>query len=145
MKKLLFFSAAVLMLAACGNKGGNAQATANAADSVEQVNDSAVFAGLIPAADCYGIRYRLALAADDSRGFVMTESYMKDETSVDTVFSSQGVVADTTVNGNKYYLLNNSKNEATRFRVVSDSILRMVNDSFEESVAGGTDYDLKLQ
>ena len=89
MKKVILFAAACALLTACGNgkTAGNAEGV-NSLDSVAA--DSAVYTGVLPAADVFGIRYRLALAQDSTNGFNLTQEYLKSENEVDTTFTYTG-------------------------------------------------------
>lgn len=146
MKKTVFmFIACMAMMASCNN--GKTTTTVEAEDTT--ATDSVVYEGMVPAADCYGINYRLVMAQDSTMGFSLTESYMKSETEVDTTFSYQGTaIADTkTVDGkeNNYLKLPTEENVTTNFLVLNDSTLRMVNADLEEPVKQeGMSYDLKL-
>ena len=120
-----------------------------AANTEVVATDSTVYEGLTPAADTYGIRYRLALTSDSTMSFNLAQSYMKSETEVEKSFNYSGQVISLTktVNGaeNKYYRLPTEPNDTINFLVLNDSTLRMVNDQFEEPVsAQGMNYDLKL-
>ena len=65
--------AATALLASCNNnKNGNATPPANdstavadssGADTTAAATDSLVYEGMVPAADCEGIRYRIAMDA----------------------------------------------------------------------------------
>lgn len=138
MKKTAIFSLALLALTACS---GNKQQAQNADAAA---SDSTVYEGRIPAADCFGIDYRLALATDSTKGFALDETYMKDSLTADTAYHYQGMAADTTVNGSRFYVLKGGEDDTFRFKVVDDSTLRLVNNDFEEA-ASGLNYDLKLK
>ena len=126
MKKILMILAA--LLASCNNnKNGNANAVANDSTAVNDSNatgstkaagDSLVYEGMVPAADCEGIRYRVAMDAA-KKNFSMKEDYMETEKKVKETFYETGKIAP--VDGNT---------------------LRLVNEDLEEGVAGN--YDLKL-
>ena len=144
-KSVLGIIAFAAMMTACNN---GKTSTAEAVDSV--ATDSAVYEGVVPAADSFGISYRLALASDSTKGYSLTQSYMKSETEIDTTFEYAGTVEETkaTVGGkeNTYYkLLVTGEEPAAYFMVLNDSTLRMVNSELEEPVAHeGMSYDLKL-
>jgi uncharacterized lipoprotein NlpE involved in copper resistance len=146
MKKTIFMLfACTAIMASCNN--GKTTSTAEAEDTTTV--DSVVYEGMVPAADCYGINYRLAMAQDSTMEFSLTESYMRSETEVDTTFSYKGsAVADTkTADGkeNNYLKLPTAENDTIYFLVLNDSILRMVNADLEEAVkTEGISYDLKL-
>lgn len=148
MKKVILFAAACAMLTACGN--GKTAGNAEGVDSLDSVAvDSAVYTGVLPAADVFGIRYRLALAQDSTNGFNLTQEYLKSENEVDTTFTYTGTAEIKKSEGEPaktYYVLNTGAKEDTyNFLVLNDSTLRMVNAELEETVAGGLNYDLKLQ
>lgn len=146
MKKVtLLLVACAAFIASCNN-GKKAEPAAN---TEVVATDSTVYEGLTPAADTYGIRYRLALTSDSTMSFNLAQSYMKSETEVEKSFNYSGQVISLTkiVNGaeNKYYRLPTEPNDTINFLVLNDSTLRMVNDQFEEPVsAQGMNYDLKL-
>lgn len=148
MRKVVLFAAACALLAACGN--GKTAGNAEGVDSLDSVAvDSAVYTGVTPAADCFGIRYRLALAQDSTNGFSLSEEYLKSENEVDTAFAYSGtakVMENQDKSGKTYYVLRTGKgNEAYNFLQLNDSTLRMVNADLEEAVTGAENYDLKLQ
>ena len=80
MKKIMFMVAACAAMVACNNgktTANNGGADSSAQDSTAAAGDSAVYEGLTPAADVAGIKYRVALAKDSSKGFNVSEAYMK--------------------------------------------------------------------
>jgi hypothetical protein len=146
MKKTVFMLIACMaMMASCNN---GKTTTAEAGDAA--TTDSVVYEGMTPAADCYGINYRLVMSQDSTMGFTMAQSYMKSETEADTTFNYQGVAvaATKTVDGkeNNYLKFPIAENDTTYFLVLNDSTLRMVNSDLEEAVMQNGDmlYDLKL-
>ena len=76
MKKVLMLAVVCALFAACQN--GKTTQVDGAADSTAV--DSAVYEGLVPSADGAGIRYRLALANDTTKGFTLDEAYMQSKT-----------------------------------------------------------------
>lgn len=148
MKKtvIALFAIAALM-ASCNNGKTNTAATAGdsiAADSTV-AQDSMVYEGLTPAADVFGIRYRLALAADSTKGYSLKEDYMDSETEVKQSFESNGTYEQTEKDGKTYIKVGADKDNALNFLQLNDSTLRMVNSELEEPVATeGMNYDLKL-
>lgn len=133
---------AAAMLAACNN--GKTASNANSEDTT--ATDSAIYAGVIPAADCFGIRYRVALAQDSTLGFSLEESYLKAETEVDTTFTYTGTATVKRVGEDTYYVLPAEKDmPAYNFLQLNDSTLRKVNADLEQSAVKGLNYDLKLQ
>ena len=148
MKKVILFAVACALLTACGK--GKTAGNAEGVDSLDSVAaDSAVYTGVLPAADVFGIRYRLALAQDSTNGFNLTQEYLKSENEVDTTFTYTGTAEIKKSGGEPgktYYELNiGAKEDTYNFLVLNDSTLRMVNAELEEAVAGGLNYDLKLQ
>lgn len=139
MKKLALM-AIPFLFAACNN--GKTAATVENADSV--TNDSVYYEGTVPAADGPGIKYEIALAADSTNGFRLTSTYLEAEDGKDVTFVSNGQVETVKADGKEdtFYKLSSGENETVIFKVVGDSILRMVNDEFEEAT-GGMNYDLK--
>ncbi len=142
MKNVMMLVVACAMFAACQN--GKTNQVAGAADSTAV--DSAVYEGLVPSADGAGIRYRLAVANDSTKGFTLDEAYMKSETEVDTLFRYEGKASDMSVKDKKYLMLSTKTDpKAYHFLVVNDSTLRMVNSELEEPVGSDLNYDLKLK
>lgn len=148
MKRILFLLAVTAMFAACnGNKNAK---TASAQDSTAtdstdtsaQNGDSLVYEGMTPAADCEGIRYRIAMDAQ-KKNFTAKEDYMETETQVKNTFYEKGTIAPYEKNGKKGLKFSTGKDDALYFVTVGDSTLRMVNDELEEAVSGN--YDLKLK
>ena len=139
MKKILMILAATALLASCNNnKNGNATPPANdstavadssGADTTAAATDSLVYEGMVPAADCEGIRYRIAMDAA-KKNFSMKEDYMETEKKVKETFYKKALKFTTTGNDSYYFL------------AVDGNTLRLVNEDLEEGVAGN--YDLKL-
>lgn len=150
MKKIVILLAASAMLAACnGNKNAKTaptqDSTATVTDSTDttaQKSDSLVYEGMTPAADCEGIRYRIAMDAQ-KKNFTAKEDYMETETQVKNTFYEKGTIAPYEKNGKKGLKFSTGKDDALYFVTVGDSTLRMVNDELEEAVSGN--YDLKLK
>lgn len=148
MKRILFLLAVTALFAAC-NENKNAK-TASAQDSTAidstdtsaQNGDSLVYEGMTPAADCEGIRYRIAMDAQ-KKNFTAKEDYMETETQVKNTFYEKGTIAPYKKNGKKGLKFSTGKDDALYFVTVGDSTLRMVNDELEEAVSGN--YDLKLK
>jgi hypothetical protein len=150
-KTFILMAAAVAMLAACnGNKNAKTAAaqdsTATASDTNDTTtqagSDSLVYEGMTPAADCEGIRYRIAMDAQ-KKNFTAKEDYMETETQVKNTFYEKGTIAPYTKNGKKGLKFSTGKDDALYFVTVGDSTLRMVNAELEEAVSGN--YDLKLK
>lgn len=148
MKKVILFAVACALLTACGK--GKTAGNAEGVDSLDSVAaDSAVYTGVLPAADVFGIRYRLALAQDSTNGFTLTEEYLKSENEVEKTFSFAGKAEtkkDEKDAAKTYYVLNTGKADETyNFLVLNDSTLRMVSDDLKEAAGSALNYDLKLQ
>ncbi|WP_025003188.1 copper resistance protein NlpE N-terminal domain-containing protein [Prevotella dentasini] len=151
MKKIILMVAACAAMVACNNgktTANNESSDTTAADTVAA--DSAIYEGMTPAADVYGIKYRVALAQDSTNGFSLSEAYMKSETEIDTASNYNGkyeiVKKDVNGKSNTYYQFALGADDKATFLVLNDSTLRMVNSDFEEAVAKeGMNYDLKLQ
>jgi len=145
MKKFMILAAASAMFAACGHNASTKH-VADAQDSTTANVDSMFYEGLLPAADTYGIRYRLALSSDSTAGFSLEEAYMKSETETELVSHYQGkaVVKHSKDGAKTYYVLPTEASDSLRFLVINDSTLRMVNDELEEPVGSQLNYDIKL-
>lgn len=138
------------MMAGCGSKccktAGStaADSTAAACDSSSTAADSLVYEGMVPAADCAGIRYRIAMDAR-KKNFTMKEDYMESDTKVKDSFNEKGTVEPYSKNGKEGIKLSTGNNGSELYFIsVGDSTLRMVNDDLEES-ATASNYDLKLK
>lgn len=151
MKKILMILAVAALFASCNsNKNGNANAVANdttavndsnASDSAKAAGDSLVYEGMVPAADCAGIRYRVAMDAA-KKNFSMKEEYMETDTKVKETMFEDGSIAPYEKAGKKALKLTTKGNDSYYLMTVDDNTLRMVNEDLEEGVAGN--YDLKL-
>ena len=147
----MLFAAACAMLSACNSNGktaANASGEDSTVDSVQAATaDSAIYTGIMPAADCFGIRYHVAIAKDSTNGFDIEEAYMKSENEVDTARYYKGI-ADIikSKDGKKtYYSFDTDGSESIKFLILNDSTLRMVSADLQEPVAKeGMSYDLKL-
>ena len=152
MKKFTIIMVACALFAACQNSGKTSSNGDNAQDSV--LNDTAVgadtlvYEGTVPAADGPGIRYTLHIASDSTKGYHLTETYLEAENGKDKSFEYDGQVeaVSKTVDGKSLngLKLNLGKDNSLYFKQVGDSVLRMVNDEFEEAVSEAN-YDLKLK
>lgn len=148
MKRILFLLAVTAMFAACnGNKNAKTapaqdSTATDSTDTSTQNGDSLVYEGMTPAADCEGIRYRIAMDAQ-KKNFTAKEDYMETETQVKNTFYEKGTIAPYEKNGKKGLKFSTGKDDALYFVTVGDSTLRMVNDELEEAVSGN--YDLKLK
>ena len=156
MKKIILFAAVLTALTACNN-GKTAGNTTDSSNSTSvsandsATSDSTVYVGTTPAADCDGIRYRLAIANDSTMEYSMTESYMKSDKDIDTTYFHNGKAVirhggKGTDKDKSFYILSDGKEEAAyNFRIVNDSTIRMVNKELEDAVTNLEAYDLKIQ
>ncbi len=147
MKKLVFVLAACAVFAACG-QSSKGSANAEGTDSTAvATSDSVVYEGVVPAADCPGIRYELVMANDTTNGFTLTTTMLEAENGQDVTTKFDGkaeIIEQKTADGErKFYKLASDK-EAVYLLVVNDSTLRLVNDRLEEA-ASNLNYDLKLK
>ena len=148
MKKLrnfiVLFAASAAMVA-CHNNGktaANAAGTDSAANDTA-MQDSAVYEGEIPGADTGSI-YTLKLANDSTDGFSLQIKYLKDKAPVEN-YNGKKVVATKKMDGKDVTVYKFALGkDTTYFKVVNDSVLRMVNNQFEEA-ATKLSYDLKLK
>lgn len=156
MKKIfLMAGAALAMMSMVACNGDQKSCAANGGCSND---DDKVYVGVMPAADCDGVFYTLALDYDDNAtkgDYKMVESYLQNDSvaglTVSTSFASEG---DFTVGkqGDKTYikLVKDQKDSAAEasdnvyFIVDSDSQLTMANDSLQVSTTPGMNYTLKL-
>ena len=130
---IMLFAASAAMIA-CQNNGktaANAAGTDSAATDT-MATDSAVYEGEIPGADA-GSVYTLKLANDSTDGFSLHIKYLTDKTPAED-YSGKDVTVYKFALGK----------DTTYFKVVNDSVLRMVNNQFEEA-ATKLSYDLKLK
>ena len=158
MKKNIFFASALAMAAVAGLASCNGKCDKSCkADMPDQT-----YTGLLPAADCPGIRYTLKLDYDDdAKGmkgdYNLVETYLdNDSTSVSGVkdspsFTSEGDFKVEERGGKKYMTLykdaKDSHNSAVSnlyFEVASDSTLTMVNENFQPVASDSLNYTLKL-
>lgn len=106
--------------------------------------DTTVYVGLLPAADCDGIAFRVALAGDSLKGCHVTSTY-KGTWDGDVTFTQTGHYEEMVTDSNRYYRLTCDNDEAY-FLILDDSTLRMVNSFLEEPVVTeGMSYDLKME
>lgn len=161
MKKIVLMAGAALValgMASCGgNKTEGNKACGDKASCDKDVE--AVFTGVLPAADCDGIRYTLTLEydADDKDGdYKLIETYIQADTTETTGYKDLRSVTsegDFTVNkqGDKTYLklvkdVKDSSAEASDnlyFVVDSESAITLTNSDLEVSTTPGMNYTLK--
>lgn len=144
---------AMLSMAACsGEKSCKGEAC-----SKDSKND-VVYTGVMPAADCDGIRYTLLLDYDDDMtdgDYKLVETYIQGDTLSPIgytdikSFASEGDFTVNKQNGKTYLKLQEeTKNPSataltTYFIVDSDSTITMANSDLEASTLPGMNYTLK--
>lgn len=158
MKKSIFMTAAaaaLVMLGACTTKdyqkGDDTTST--------KVDREEVYTGVIPAADCDGIRMTVHLDFDDDAkdgDFKMVETYFNnDSTATGTTdintFTSEGDFTVGQKGTTTYYKLvadttgaPAGPGDVTYFVVDSDSTITLANQDLEVSQAPGMNYTLKV-
>ena len=158
MKKSILMGAAamaMLSLAACSNNS-----SCNGSTCTKDNGKEAAYTGIIPAADCDGIRYTVFLDYDDAGAdgdFQLLETYIQsDSTSAIgysdiASFASEG---DFTIGkqGDKTYLKlvkdkdsSASTADAVQYFIIdSDSTITMANSDLETSTVPGMNYTLKI-
>ena len=153
MKKALYMAAAVALL-------GMSACTGTSCDSKVCKTDDKVYTGVLPAADCDGIRYTLKLDYDDDHNYTdgdydLLETYIAaDSTSalgykdLRTVKSEGDFTVVKTKDGKTGLKLveevrKGQQGETMYFVVDSDSTITMTNSDFE-TAASGLNYTLKL-
>lgn len=157
MKKIVYCLAVALALVACNGKNtgkgaaadstavaADSDSTAQKADSAAQGGDSLVFTGTLPAADCDGIRYHLALD-QQKKNFTLKEDYMESADKVKDTFYEKGTVAEISKDGKKALKLDTGKKGDELYFLEKDATtLTLVSEDLEESVTEGN-YNLKLE
>lgn len=148
MKHTLLLLSIAIAMAGCGGKNSKqaasavADSSAVANDTTSTATDSLVYEGTVPAADCAGIRYRIAMDKQ-KKAFCMKEDYMESDTKVKSSFNEKGTVEPYSKNGKEGLKLSTGKDGSELYLVsLGDSVMRMVNDDLEEA-ASANDYDLK--
>lgn len=159
MKKTLFMATAavaMLGLAACsGNKDCSGKACTPDLEDM-------TYTGVLPAADCDGIRYTVKLDYDHDKknmegDYNLVETYLEaDTTSTNGVrdnisFRSEGDFTVMEQNGKKYLKLvkdnKDSNPQATDmlyFLIENDSTLTMVNSDLQVAPTDSLNYSLRL-
>lgn len=164
MKKIVLMAGvalAVLGLSSCDSKTCNADGCADSsAVTAQEKNVDAVYTGVIPAADCDGVRYTLLLDYDkkDKDGdYTLIETYIKADTAatlgyVDVnSFVSEGDFTMEQKDGKSYLKLvkdakDSSKGSADTplyFVIDNDSAITLANQNLEVSTTPGMNYTLK--
>lgn len=161
MKKIVLMAGAALVALGMASCGGNKTEGDKACNdkACEKGDVEAVFTGVLPAADCDGIRYTLTLEydADDKDGdYKLIETYIQADTTETTGYKDLRSVAsegDFTVNkqGDKTYLklVKDAKDSAPEasdnlyFVVDSETAITLTNSDLEVSTTPGMNYTLK--
>lgn len=154
MKKALYMAATVALL-------GMSACTGTSCDSKGcKADDDKLYTGVMPAADCDGIRYTLKLDYDDDHNYTdgdydLVQTYIAaDSTSalgykdIRTVKSEGDFTVVKTKDGKTGLKLveevrKGQQGETMYFVVDSDSTITMTNSDFE-TAASGLNYTLKL-
>ncbi|MBO1363593.1 copper resistance protein NlpE N-terminal domain-containing protein [Prevotella sp. A2931] len=147
IKNAILLFAAGTALMAC-NQGNKTAANAEGADSLTADSvqaDSLRFEGEIPGAD-HTAQYVLVLANDSTNGYRLTVTYEGATTATENYTGTKEIVKkDVKGQPETFYKVTYTKNEdPVYFKVVGDSVLRMVNDKFKEA-ASSLNYDLRLK
>lgn len=152
MKKVFLMAAFCAAIVACNNNGKTAS-NSNGTDSAMTdsiLNDSVRYEGMVPAADCKGIKYNIAIAAADSTvGYSLTQTYVGTKEG-DKTFATTGKVEVITemVDGKEVKamkLVGKTKEDDLYLLQVSDSTVRIVGADLKGAVEGAEKYDLKLK
>lgn len=161
MKKAFYAAAAVAMLGMSACSGNSCDSKSCAAGDDKKMEQ--VYTGVLPAADCDGIRYTLKLDYDDDHNYTdgdydLVMTYIgSDSTSVTgykdiTTDKSEGdfkVFEGKDANAGKTYIEltqdapKGQKGDTMYFIIDSDSTITMVNSELELPVPG-LNYSLKL-
>lgn len=156
MKKALYMAAAVALLGMSACTGASCDSKACKADK----DMDKVYTGVLPAADCDGIRYTLKLDYDDDNNYTdgdydLVQTYIAaDSTSalgykdIRTVKTDGDFTVVKTQDGKTGLKLvqdarKGQQGETMYFVVDNDSTITMTNSNFE-TAASGLDYSLKL-
>ncbi len=149
MKKIYFlYGAALIGLAACSGNKAQTEETTDAAAEEPAAVEAVVYEGTLPAADCEGIVYNLALTADaDNNGtYELSETYLTETPSDPEVTKGTYTLNSVTPDGKvlKYYALTPDGDEAVAmiFVEVNDSTITMANQEFELPETPGLNYSL---
>lgn len=141
----LFAMCALVGFGACNQ---NKKTTEVTTETDTLAVDSTVYQGTIPAADGPGITYELALANDTSLGFRLTRTYLEAQDGKDQTFVSNGraerIVKEVDGDSLRFLQFNETDGSGKEiFKVLNDSVLRMVNAEYKETESKGLNYDLK--
>ncbi|MBD5281068.1 MAG: copper resistance protein NlpE [Bacteroides sp.] len=157
MKKIIYVAAAALSMMSMAACNGNQKASGDAQKAGDKLE---IYTGVLPAADCDGIRYALQLKYDDDHNYTdgdydLLETYLVSDSvgnRDDKSFKSEGDFSVMEKNGNKYLKLVQDRDDSQQgsadspmyFLVESDSTIVMVNSDLQKSDAPGLNYTLKL-
>lgn len=149
MKKIFFlYGAALIGLAACSGNKAQTEETTDAAAEEPAATEAVVYEGTLPAADCDGIVYNLALTADadDNGTYELTETYLTETPSDPAVTKGTYTLNSVTPDGQvlRYYALTPDGDEAIAmcFVEVNDSTITMVGEDFVLPDTPGMNYSL---
>lgn len=109
------------------------------------------YEGLLPAADCPGIIFKLDLANPEFSGngeYKLSMTYIEAEDGKDLTFHSKGKMFTlrgdaTDINATVYQLIEEGVNDTMNFLYMGDSLI-MITKNFER-VDSGLNYTLKLK
>lgn len=155
MKKTVSVASALLALLSLGACSSADKKACQKSDMPDQV-----FTGVVPAADCDGVRYTLHLDYDDAGNdgdYLLVETYIEADTTAMTgfrdvrSFKSKGDFTVNSRDGKKFLKLvpDAAKDQASSldvsyFMVDSDSTVTMTNEALDVSATPGMNYTLKL-
>lgn len=163
MKKIVLMAGvalATLGFASCDNSQTAQTAPADtAAVTAQEKNVDAVYTGVMPAADCVGVRYTLLLDYDkeDKDGdYTLVETYIQDDKDAPLgykdvkSFFSEGDFTVEQKDAKKYLKLVKDADDSSKasvdtplyFVVDSDSTITMANQDLEVSTTPGMNYTL---
>ena len=153
----LFAVAAVAGMTSCS---GDKQCNKDCADKACAVRDDLTYTGVLPAADCAGIRYTIKLDYDDNKAkgdYDLVETYLEADSvagsskRVDVSFKSEGDFTVVNKDGKKFLkLVKDAKDsnpqavDALNLEVTSDSTLVVLNDVLESREPSELNYTLTL-
>lgn len=151
MKKLLLLFAIAALIVSCQSKGNKIETVSESEnDSIFMLNDSTLgdletytYEGILPAADCEGIKYLLAIQEqeNDSTGtYTLTTTYIGADNGKDKIFTSTGkrmILQGTPGNKNTvvYQLIPNDGSEKINFLAEGDSALTLVGKDFKKAMS----------
>ncbi|MDE7380765.1 MAG: copper resistance protein NlpE N-terminal domain-containing protein [Muribaculaceae bacterium] len=162
MKTCTLMATAAFMALSLGACSGEKTAQTGVAEA-SNLNEDQVYTGILPAADCDGIRYTLRLDYDDDHNFTdgdynLVETYLGTDSVSSTgykdlkSFKSEGDFKVENKDGKKYLRLVQDVKDSSAgsnvgplyFLVDNDSTITLVNDKLEVSQEAGVNYSLKI-